>query len=134
MRGLVNGLKTVITNPVPPNGNRAIMEELVYRIADLFSSTPDLGSVPEQALPWSSVFSGVGAVILGKFTGSLGSLTLPLNYSALFIGAIMSNWLLKGLDLPIDRAVQQPMLVTMIGMLVGAVAMIFWLQNENARA
>ena len=84
---------------MPLNGNRDIMEELLYNITSLFSMTPDLGPVPETALPWATTFSGFGAVILGKFTGTFGGLTLPLNFSALFIGAIMSNWLLKGLDL-----------------------------------
>ena len=117
---------------MPLNGNRDIMEELLYNITSLFSMTPDLGPVPETALPWATTFSGFGAVILGKFTGTFGGLTLPLNFSALFIGAIMSNWLLKGLDLPIDRVIQQPMLISMLGMLVGAICMIWWLQDERS--
>jgi len=113
------------------------MEELLNQIVGIghtITSGPDLSSIPQEALPWSAMFSAVGAVILGRYTGSMGNLTLPLNFSALFLGAVTSNWLLKGLDLPIDRVVQQPLLVTMIGMLFGALLMVWWMQDEHRKA
>ena len=116
------------------NGNRDIMEDLVYNLSNLFSFTPDIGSVVDQQLPLSTVFAGLGALVLGKFTGAIGGLTLPLNYSVLFIGAYLSNMLLHGLDLPIDRAVQQPMLISMIGMLAGAFFMMWWVQSDRLHA
>ena len=109
------------------------MEDLVFSLSDLFSYSPSLGSVADQPLPLSSVFSGFGALILGKFTGDMGGMTLPVNFSALFIGASISGWLLHGIDLPIDRTIQQPMLVSMIGMVLAAAAMMWWMQNERQK-
>ncbi len=88
------------------------------------------GYVEPEAVSISTLFSGAGAVILGKFTGSVGSLTMPMNYSALFIGALMANWAFRGLDLPIDQQLQQPMLITLGGMLIGAFSMLWWLRSR----
>ncbi len=86
------------------------------------------GYVAPDTVSLSSLFSGAGALILGKFTGTVGSLTMPLNYSALFLSALAANWLFRGLDLPIDQHLQQPMLVTLGGMLVGAFSMMYWMR------
>ncbi|MCB1379036.1 MAG: hypothetical protein KDK89_11800 [Alphaproteobacteria bacterium] len=110
-----------------------MLEDLIYSISTAFTHSTDLGALPAETLPLSSFFSGAGALILGKFTGSLGGLTLPINFSALFIGATLSNWLLTGLDLQIDREIQQPMFVSMLGMVIAAFAMMYWIQNDRAR-
>ena len=89
------------------------------------------GLVPPEAVSLSSLFSGGGAVILGKFTGSVGTLTMPINYSALFVGALAANWMFRGVHLPMDQQIQQPLLVTLGGMLIGAFSMMWW-QQERA--
>ena len=107
------------------------MENLVYSLSDLFSWNPAIGSVTEQQMPLALVFAVFGAVVLGKFTGSIGNITFLLNFSAMFIGSYFSNSLLHGLDLPIDRAIEQPMLISMIGMLGGAFLMMWWIQSDR---
>lgn len=101
------------------------------RIAELVPQTPGGTTIHGEALPLSYICSGAGAYILGKFTGSIGSLTVPLNCSALFIGAITANWLLAGLDLPMDQSLDQPLLVSLLGMLVSAFFMMWWFRAEG---
>lgn len=86
------------------------------------------GYVEPEAVSLSTLFSGAGAVILEKFTGNVGALTMPMNYAALFVGALMANWAFSGLNLPMDQQLQQPMLITLGGMLIGAFSMLWWLR------
>ncbi len=109
-----------------------MLEEIITRIAELVPQASGGATIHGDALPLSYVCSGAGAYILGKFTGSIGSLTVPLNCSALFIGAITANWLLAGLDLPMDQNLDQPLLVSILGMLVGAFFMMWWFKAEAA--
>lgn len=109
-----------------------MLEEIITRIAELVPQASGGATIHGDALPLSYVCSGAGAYILGKFTGSIGSLTVPLNCSALFIGAITANWLLAGLDLPMDQNLDQPLLVSILGMLVGAFFMMWWFKSEAA--
>ena len=90
--------------------------------------------LPPEALPFPYICSVLGAMVLGKFTGNLGSLTLVVNATALFFGAMLSSWLLRGIELPMDHAVHQPLLVSMIGMVAGALAMMWFLRSDNAHA
>lgn len=108
-----------------------MLEEIIMRISDLVPQTSGSATVHGDALPLSYVCSGAGAYILGKFTGSIGSLTVPLNCSALFIGAITANWLLAGIDLPMDHSLDQPLLVSLLGMLVSAFFMMWWFKGES---
>jgi hypothetical protein len=114
------------------SGVTAMLADLVTMDFPSFSELMDLSFLPPESVSMSSLFSGAGAVILGKFTGGVGSLTLPLNYSAMFIGAIASNWFLGGIDLPVEQPIQQPMLITLGGMLLGAFAMMWWIQSEHS--
>lgn len=109
-----------------------MIEELLMRIAELVPQIPGGTTIHGEALPLSYICSGAGAFILGKFTGSIGSLTVPLNCSALFIGAITANWLLAGLDLPMDQSLDQPLLVSLLGMVVSALFMMWWFRAEGA--
>ena len=72
--------------------------------------------LPSGTLSVSAIFSGVGAIILGKFTGDLGALTLPINYIGLFIGAILANWGLSGIHLPLAGDLQAPIIFALTGM------------------
>ena len=111
-----------------------MLEELLMSglptASGVFSAGP--GYVPPEAVSLSSLFSGAGAVILGKFTGSVGALTMPMNYSALFIGALAANWMFRGVHLPMDQQIQQPLLVTLGGMLIGAFSMMWWMTERNS--
>jgi hypothetical protein len=88
---------------------------------------PDFGqfvSLPAEAFSISAIFSGAGAVILGKFTSNLGALTLPFNYVGLLIGALLANWALAGIHLPLAGDFQAPIIFALAGMTVAGVAMI----------
>jgi hypothetical protein len=111
-----------------------LLEEIVTMDLPSFSDFINLNFLPPESVSMSSLFSGAGAMILGKFTGSVGSLTLPLNYSAMFIGAVAANWFLGGIQLPMDQQLQQPLLITLSGMLLGAFAMMWWMQSDHAAA
>ena len=110
------------------------MEDLVYNVSELFSWNPSIGNVMDHQMPLALVFAAFGAVVLGKFTGSIGNITFLLNFSAMFIGSYFSNSLLHGLDLPIGRVIEQPMLISMIGMLGGAFLMMWWIQGDSRAA
>jgi hypothetical protein len=109
------------------------MEDLLYSISSLFGTLKDFDSLSPDLLPLTGMFSGGGALILSKFTGSIGNLTLPLNCSALFLGAMVSNWLLQNLKLPLESAVEAPLLMSMLGMTVASFAMMWWLQGDSVR-
>ena len=111
-----------------------MLEDLITMDLPSFADLFNTSVLPPESVSMSSLFSGAGAVILGKFTGSVGGLTMPLNYSAMFIGAIVANWFLGGIDLPMDQKLQQPMLITLGGMLIGAFAMLWWMQSDQANA
>jgi H+/Cl- antiporter ClcA len=110
-----------------------MLEELLYSLSSPLSWLPDPGSLSEETLPLSLLFSSAGALILSKFTGTMGGLTLPLNVSALFIGSMLSNWLLQGLDLRIDQQIHQPLFVSMAGMILAAFAMMWWIQDDRTK-
>lgn len=106
------------------------MEDLIY---SFFGNPRDYASLSPDLLPLTALFALFGGLILTRFTGSFGNLTLPMNISALFIGAMSSNWLLKNVDLPLSSTVEAPMLVSMIGMTLASMAMLWWLQGDAVR-
>ena len=106
------------------------MEQLIY---SFFGNPRDYASLSPDLLPLTALFALLGGLILTKFTGSFGNLTLPMNMSALFIGAMSSNWVLKNIDLPVGSAIEAPMLVSMIGMTFASMMMLWWLQGDAVR-
>ena len=111
-----------------------MLEDVLMSINSLVPGGSSAASLPPEVLPLPYLCSVLGALVLGRFTGNLGNLTMPLNCAALFIGAMVSTWLLRGIDLPMDHSVQQPLLVSMIGMVAGAFAMMWWLRKDNLHA
>jgi hypothetical protein len=108
-----------------------MIETVLMQISAMTPHASEFGNMPAETLPLSTLSCGLGALVLSKFTGSLGLLTVPVNYSALFIGAVFSNWLLHGLDLPIDKLTAQPLLITLVGMTIAAFSMMYWLQRDG---
>lgn len=106
------------------------MDDLLFMI---FGSLKDYESLSPDLLPLMMMFSIVGGVILSRFTGSIGNLTLPINCSALFIGAMTSNWLLQNVKLPIESTVEAPLLFSMAGMTIASFCMMWWLQRDGLR-
>lgn len=110
-----------------------MLSEVVYSINAFFTTIPNLGDLPSESVPLSVVFSLAGALILGRFTGNMGTLTFPINFSAVFIGTTMSNWLLGGIKFEAADPIQGPMLVSMAGMVLASLLMMRWLQSDRAR-
>jgi hypothetical protein len=104
--------------------------ELIY---SFFGNPRDYASLSPDLLPLTGLFALIGGVILTRFTGSFGNLTLPMNVSALFIGAMSSNWMLKNVELPVSSTVEAPMLVSMLGMTIASLLMLWWLQGDAVR-
>ena len=108
------------------------MEDLLYSISSIFDGS-GIATQSENGWALTVMFAAAGALILTRFTGSIGALTVPLNFSALYIGANISDWLLQNIKLPVDRTVELPMLVTMAGMTLASFAMLWWLQGDSVR-
>ena len=85
-----------------------------------------------EALLASLFFSAGGALLLSRFTGAIGDLTLPLNFSALFIGTALANILLDGIDIPAIQYEQEVMLFTLIGLVTGSFAMLWCIRPEHS--
>jgi hypothetical protein len=106
------------------------MEELIF---SFFGNPRDYASLSPDLLPLTALFALIGGVILTKFTGSFGNLTLPMNISALFIGAMSSNSVFKNIKLPVESTIEAPLMVSMMGMMAASLAMIWWLQGDAVR-
>lgn len=106
------------------------MHDLIFTI---FGDLRDYQSLSPDILPLTGLFALAGGLILSKFTGSIGNLTLPLNCSVLFIGAMIANWLMQNFKLPLESSVEAPMAVSMIGMTLAALSMLWWLQGDSVR-
>ena len=85
-----------------------------------------------DALLMSVLFSAAGSVLLAKFTGTIGHLTIPLNFSALFIGTGLANILLDGIDIPAIQYEQEVMLFTLIGLILGSFTMLWFIRPEHS--
>jgi hypothetical protein len=113
---------------------KTMLEEILFGIQESIPRAGEFGQVSPEVLPLTILCCVMGAFVLTKFTGSLGNLTLAVNFSALFIGAMTSNWLLNGVDLYIDKVVAQPILVSTIGMTMASLIMMGWLQRDGMKS
>lgn len=84
-----------------------------------------------EALLTSLIFSAGGALLLSRFTGAIGQLTLPMNFSALFIGTALANILLDGIDVPAIQYEQEVLLFTLLGLITGSFAMLWCIRPEH---
>ena len=85
-----------------------------------------------EALLTSLLFSAAGALLLSRFTGAIGQLTLPMNFSALFIGTALANILLDGFDVPAIQYEQEVLLFTLVGLITGSFAMLWCIRPEHS--
>jgi hypothetical protein len=77
------------------------------------------------------VSSAIGAVILSRFTMSLGMLTYPVNFCALMIGAVSANLLMKQVRLPLDYDFERPLVVSVAGMAVASILTLAILSRDR---
>lgn len=111
-----------------------MLEEILFSIQSAIPAAGDFGQVSSEELPLTLMCCLIGALILTKYTGSLGNLTLGVNFSALFIGAVTSNWLFHGVDMQIDKMVAQPVVVSVTGMIFASLIMMSWLQRDGMKS
>lgn len=112
-----------------------MLEGILYNLTSwLPAGAGDQVAGHHGALPLSYLCSVGGAVILGKFTGSVGMLTTPLNFAALFIGSYFTEQGARQLNLHIDRFIELPLFSTLAGMTVAALCMMMWMKREDGIA
>ena len=102
---------------------------------DWFDWLPDLSPwafLPSQTVAISAVFAGAGAAILSKYTADLGHLSIPVKYGTLFIAALLANWLLSDLRLPLDADLQAPIIYAFVGITVASLGLMILLRRERA--
>ena len=87
--------------------------------------------LPAGAVSISAIFSGSGAIILGKFTSNVGIITMPLNYCVLLVGALASNWAFQEATLPLGTHLQTSIIYTVTGMTLAALSMLCFLRPER---
>jgi hypothetical protein len=73
----------------------------------------------------------IGAIFLSRYTRPLGVLTYPLNCLALLGGAMAANWLMKGVQVPLQMSLEGPLLISLGGMAVAALIMLFALPRSR---
>ena len=111
-----------------------MLEQILFGIQSSIPVAGDFGEISAEELPLTLLCCMLGALILTKYTGSLGNLTLGVNFSALFIGAALSNWLLHGVDMRIDKLVAQPVIISVLGMTLASLIMMGWLQRDGMKS
>ena len=112
---------------------KAMMDEIFKR--DWFGWLPDLSPwayLPSQTVAISAVFAGAGTAILGKYTADLGHLSVPIKYGTLFIAALLANWLMSDLRLPLDADLQAPIIYAFAGITVASLGLMILLRRERA--
>ena len=88
--------------------------------------------ISSHAVTMSIIFSAFGSLILAKIIGNFGNITIPLNFSALFVGAILSNSALDSIHVVALRYDEKVLLVTLAGMLCTSLTMMV-LQGAQSR-
>ncbi|MFT3988400.1 hypothetical protein [Aestuariivirga sp.] len=111
-----------------------MLEDILSSLNSLIPTVAPVSKLPAESLPIPYICAILGGLILSRFTGSLGNVTLPFNISAMFIGSMLSNWLLQGVQLPLDPGLQRPLFVTLLGMTVVSVIVMLFVQKENRHA
>mgnify|MGYP001767435888 CR=1 FL=1 len=99
----------------------------------LSSLASAFGLQPTDVIIAAISAAGAGA-ILTRFTHSLGLITYLLNVLALATGALIANMLMAGVDLPIEAAFERPILLSLAGITVASVLMLFLLGDDGSRA
>ena len=90
----------------------------------------DLGLQPGVLLT-AAVCAVLGAVLLSRYTVSLGTLTLPINFCALFVGGAAANMIANVFQLPLVSSFDQPLLISIAGMAVTSIIMLVFMARDR---
>lgn len=102
---------------------------------DWFDWLPDISPwayLPSQTVAICAVFAGAGTAILSKYTADLGHFSIPIKYVTLFVAALLANWLLSDLRLPLDADLQAPIIYAFAGITVASLGLMILLRRERA--
>lgn len=92
-----------------------------------------LFGVGPWAVPTAAVCAFVGSFILTPLTKFPGVLTFALNAILLFAGAMAGNILGKGLDFPITKIFEKPVILSLAGMTVTGILLVaVFLRNSRS--
>jgi hypothetical protein len=87
--------------------------------------------VSSEVMSMCAALSVVGAIILAKFTGSIGTITFPVHFCTLLIGTILTNGILNGIDIPAFQYQQEAFVYSIGGMISTSFAML-WFTGVDA--
>jgi uncharacterized membrane protein YeaQ/YmgE (transglycosylase-associated protein family) len=77
------------------------------------------------------ICAALGAFVMSRFTMSMGMLTYPINFLALFVGAVVANLLMKQVRLPLSHDFERPLFVSIAGMAVASVITLVFLSRDR---
>mgnify|MGYP000969141104 CR=1 FL=1 len=86
--------------------------------------------LPHTVVPVAAICALLGAAVLWPFTRQMGLWTLPVSFAVLFVGAYAANLLTNRFELPFNRFVERPLLMSVFGMMVIAIPLLFVLQRR----
>jgi len=86
--------------------------------------------LPYTVVPVAVICSILGALVLYPFTRLMGLWTVVLNFIVLFVGAYMANVLMASIYLPLNRHFERPLVISLAGMMVMSVPLLFLLQRR----
>ena len=80
---------------------------------------------------WIALICAIaGAYMLSQNTSDAGPFSFPVNLAAMFFGAVAANWLGSGLEVPLDAAVIYPTILSLTGMSLVAMSII-WISKRG---
>ncbi|HEX7260578.1 MAG TPA: hypothetical protein VF258_02090 [Luteolibacter sp.] len=71
-----------------------------------------------------------GAYMLSQKTSEAGPFNFPVNLVAMFLGAALANWIRSGIQLPVDSIVIYPTIMSLTGMTLVALSII-WIAKRG---
>ena len=73
----------------------------------------------------------IGAFFLSRYTRRMGILTYPMNCLALLTGAMLANWLMRGVQVSFRQSLEISLLISLAGMAVAGLLMLLFLPRNR---
>ena len=100
---------------------------MVFSVTGLLA---DIG-LGRDVLMVAMVCSGLGTLILARYTYQIGFLTYPLNFCVLFAGAVAANLLLKDVRLPLNSSTERMLIISIGGMVVASLILVLLMPKNR---
>jgi hypothetical protein len=75
----------------------------------------------------AAVCAAAASIILSRFTLNIGTITYIINFCSLFAGALTANVVVRQFYAPLDDSMQRPLIISLFGMLIVALATLAFL-------